>query len=103
MSYVLYLLIHGSTRKLDVQITHTISRFGGPALSNDIWFKTLCIDGVPSHFINTHILVSKEFMSSCQNGVLSNESHVTCQFPHCQSTQEIPTTIYEIIVKCIYQ
>ena len=35
------------------------------------------IDAVPANFINTHMLVTKEFITSCQNSFHSTNVHVT--------------------------
>ena len=74
---------------------------------HNIQNSSKCIDAVPAQFLNTYILVTREFIISRQNGSHGNQAHMTCQFQYCQSAYQIfrgiQTKIDEIILKdCIF-
>ena len=77
-----HILVHIFLNVAAIQIPHTLLECWCSALSKYIKHNT------PAQFINTYILVTKEFLISYQNGFHSNKNHVTCQFQYCQSTYQ---------------
>ena len=95
MSPALHILTHSSTPRLVTQPpTHLIKMLASCSFQ---WYmiphSSYCIDAALGNFINTHILVTKEFIISRKNGFHSNQNHVICQFQQCQSTYLILVTL----------